>query len=127
MEMRGSIVSSAQRSRSGLRTLSSSLPPSLRRQQQHIATAKREKLTRVDDNNHVIGEMLRADMRRDRLLHRSTFVFVQKSNGNFVVQKRSAIKDYAPGMLDAAPGGCVGVGETYEENALREIEEEMVS
>ena len=42
-----------------------------------------------------------------------------------LVQRRSMLKDYCPGKLDPTPGGVVGFGESYEENATREIEEEM--
>jgi len=35
------------------------------------------------------------------------------------------IKDYCPGYLDPMAGGVVQFGESYEENAEREAEEEM--
>eukprot|EP00808_Paulinella_micropora_P008754 g42585.t1 len=93
--------------------------------QDHIAAAKKERIALVDEHNRVIGEVARADMRRFRKLHRATFVLIINSKGKFIVQKRSAIKDYCPGWLDVSPGGCLGAGESYEENAQREMEEEM--
>ena len=36
-----------------------------------------------------------------------------------------AFKETYPSHLDPTPGGVVGAGETYEENATRELEEEM--
>jgi pyrimidine 5'-nucleotidase len=42
-----------------------------------------------------------------------------------IVQKRSQLKDYCPGKLDPTPGGVVAYGETYLQNAMRELEEEM--
>jgi pyrimidine 5'-nucleotidase len=82
---------------------------------------------------------LRADMRLHNLWHRATYVLVKHdpphlykdpgpadfSNTYVLVQKRSLIKDYCPGFLDPTPGGVVGHLETYEENAVREIKEEM--
>ncbi|RHY27990.1 hypothetical protein DYB32_006355 [Aphanomyces invadans] len=35
------------------------------------------------------------------------------------------IKDYCPGFLDPMAGGVVQAGESYEDNAIREAEEEM--
>ncbi len=45
--------------------------------------------------------------------------------GEFYVQRRTMIKDYCPGYLDTTSGGVVHFGETYEENAEREVAEEM--
>jgi len=41
------------------------------------------------------------------------------------VQRRTATKDVYPGFYDVAAGGVVLAGETYEESAAREAEEEM--
>jgi pyrimidine 5'-nucleotidase len=85
------------------------------------------------DNTTIFGGGLRAEMRLLNLWHRATYVLVkhQASHvGQFedtyvLVQKRSMLKDYCPGKLDPTPGGVVGYGETYEQNAEREIKEEM--
>jgi putative hydrolase of the HAD superfamily/pyrimidine and pyridine-specific 5'-nucleotidase len=42
-----------------------------------------------------------------------------------IVQRRSDQKDYCPGLLDPTPGGVVGYNESYTENAVREMKEEM--
>ncbi|RHY89665.1 hypothetical protein DYB35_004828 [Aphanomyces astaci] len=47
------------------------------------------------------------------------------AKGDFYVQRRTLIKDYCPGFLDPMAGGVVQAGESYEDNALREVEEEM--
>lgn len=78
----------------------------------------------------------RNEMRLQNLWHRATYIIVrhmsqedvkQKDNEEefIIVQRRSALKDYCPNKLDPAPGGVVGFGESYKENAEREIEEEM--
>jgi pyrimidine 5'-nucleotidase len=73
------------------------------------------------------------------LWHRATYIIVRhETNGHddnhhhgdddntyLLVQRRSNIKDYCPGKLDPTPGGVVGHNEAYDENAIREIEEEM--
>ncbi|KAM3573935.1 hypothetical protein VYU27_004132 [Nannochloropsis oceanica] len=71
----------------------------------------------VDENNQVLRQERRAVMRKERLLHRSTYIFARNSQGQFYVQKRTMIKDYCPGYYEA--------GETYAENAGREVEEEL--
>ncbi len=45
--------------------------------------------------------------------------------GQLFVQKRVSFKETYPSFHDPAPGGVVGHGESYEQNAAREIEEEM--
>ncbi len=61
---------------------------SLTKEQEHqyIESAKRELLCLVDEHNNVIGSVARELMRRDRLWHRSTFIFVLSSEGKFYVQ-----------------------------------------
>ncbi|CAB1120392.1 unnamed protein product [Ectocarpus sp. CCAP 1310/34] len=84
-----------------------------------------------ESTNEVTGSARRAEMRRDNLPHRATYVFIQAPGGesemnpDLWVQKRTMIKDYCPGLLDPSTGGVVGHGESYEDNARRELEEEM--
>jgi 8-oxo-dGTP pyrophosphatase MutT (NUDIX family) len=50
---------------------------------------------------------------------------VFNSGGELYVQKRTLTKDVFPGFFDVAAGGVVLAGETYEQGAARELEEEM--
>mmetsp|Transcript_43592 Transcript_43592/g.105706 ORF Transcript_43592/g.105706 Transcript_43592/m.105706 type:complete len:492 (-) Transcript_43592:375-1850(-) len=97
------------------------------------------------DNVPTPGGALRSEMRLQNLWHRATYILVIQEhssrgdndndrdhhyNGNaggptVFVQKRSPLKDYCPSKLDVTPGGVVGFKETYQENAEREIFEEM--
>lgn len=80
----------------------------------------------VDERNVVVRRGVpRKVMRRDNLLHRCSFVLVFHSNGELFVQRRVSFKETYPSYYDPAPGGVVGSDETYEENARREMEEEM--
>jgi hypothetical protein len=67
---------------------------SLTREQQlqYVESAKRECLCLVDEHNNVLGSVAREQMRRDRLWHRSTFVFVSTSEGKFHVQVQAKAK-----------------------------------
>jgi pyrimidine 5'-nucleotidase len=97
-----------------------------------------ELIERVTEDNQVIpGGVLRSQMRLGNLWHRATYVLLRHEPTHLaqhgsdptdvyvLVQKRSEIKDYCPGKLDPAPGGVVGCNESYLENVMREMEEEM--
>jgi pyrimidine 5'-nucleotidase len=103
-----------------------------------------ERICLVDADNQVIADgALRSDMRIHNLWHRATYVLVIHRNTPAVqraaaihemeslddvfvlVQRRSAQKDYCPLKLDPLPGGVVGYGESYRDNAIRELNEEM--
>lgn len=79
----------------------------------------------VDGRNQVIGSAPRREMRARNLLHRSTYILVFNARGQLYVQKRTMTKDVFPGYYDPATGGVVLAGESYEEGAVRELEEEM--
>jgi 16S rRNA (adenine1518-N6/adenine1519-N6)-dimethyltransferase len=52
-------------------------------------------------------------------------VFVVNPAGELLLQRRAEAKDYYPGYWDASVGGQVIAGESYEEAAVRELEEEL--
>lgn len=79
----------------------------------------------VDEKNNVVGAAPRSQMRAQGLAHRATYILVFNSMGDLYVQKRTPLKDIYPGYYDVAAGGVVLEGETYEECAERELEEEM--
>lgn len=84
-----------------------------------------EEVTIVDEKNTILGSALRAVMRRDGLIHRASYVLVLNSRGQLFVQERTLTKDIFPGYLDLCAGGVVLAGESYEESALRELDEEL--
>ncbi|MBL8176163.1 MAG: NUDIX domain-containing protein [Bryobacterales bacterium] len=79
----------------------------------------------VDVDNRVIGAAPRHEMRSRNLPHRATYVFVFNPSGDLYVQHRTWTKDVYPGYWDLAAGGVVLDGESYDESASRELEEEM--
>ena len=79
----------------------------------------------VDEHNQVTGTASRSVMRKEKLLHRSSYIVITNSRGQVYVQKRTATKDYCPSMLDACCGGVVTAGEDITESAYRELAEEM--
>jgi 8-oxo-dGTP pyrophosphatase MutT (NUDIX family) len=112
----------------------------LRTLQDGTSRDARERICSVNqDNEPTLTGHYRSEMRLNNLWHRATYILVLKdansqSNGRSLstsssqqvfVQRRSLQKDYCPGKLDPTPGGVVGFGESYQENAEREVFEEM--
>jgi len=64
-------------------------------------------------------------MRDRRMLHRCTYVLVLDSGGDLYVHRRAETKDVFPGFFDVTAGGVNAAGESYEDCARRELEEEL--
>jgi 8-oxo-dGTP pyrophosphatase MutT (NUDIX family) len=79
----------------------------------------------VDDNNQPVGVAPRWRMRCEGLLHRATCIVVCNRAGEVFVQRRSMEKDLYPGWYDLCAGGVMRPGESYQENAERELAEEL--
>jgi 8-oxo-dGTP pyrophosphatase MutT (NUDIX family) len=79
----------------------------------------------VDEEDRVIGQVTRARMRAENLLHRCIAVLCCNSQGAVYAHRRSATKDVFPGLYDMFVGGVVGAGESYDAAARREIGEEL--
>ena len=87
-----------------------------------------ERLTRVsDDDSTVLGPVARRLVHGNpELVHRAAHVLiVHPADGRLLLQKRSALKDTYPGKWDTSVGGHVGFGQSYEDAAVRETEEEL--
>lgn len=85
---------------------------------------KEELIDVVDDDDKVIEQVTWKEMHEKSLLHRSSNVFVFNSKGKLFVHKRADSLKLYPGMHDVKMGGIVRAGESYEEAARRELEEE---
>jgi len=81
------------------------------------------RLNIIDENDNIIGETTREEIHAKGLLHREIHVWLYNSKEIFF-QKRAYDKDTFPGLLDASIGGHVEIGESYEETAVKETEEE---
>jgi isopentenyldiphosphate isomerase len=79
----------------------------------------------VDEADHVVGRTTRAQMRRDNLLHRVVAILCRNRDGKIYVHRRTATKDLFPNLYDMFTAGMVGAGESYDDAALRELEEEL--
>ncbi|KAA0159463.1 hypothetical protein FNF31_04829 [Cafeteria roenbergensis] len=110
------------------------------------AKSAAEAVLLVDGSNADCGSVRRSEMRRGRLWHRATYVFVRRATAattagpvgagpvgragtedRFLVHRRTAWKDYCPGFMDTNSGGVVGADEGGRESeaAARELAEEV--
>lgn len=79
----------------------------------------------VNEDDEVIGRDTRERVHARHEIHRGVHVFVVNRSGELLLQRRAkSTRDY-PGYWDASVGGQVGSGETYEQAAIRELEEEL--
>ncbi|WP_394435303.1 NUDIX domain-containing protein [Streptomyces sp. SGAir0957] len=79
----------------------------------------------VDDQDRVIGQAPRGEAYARGLRHRAAFILARDPEGNVFVHRRTPTKLVFPSHYDMFVGGVVGAGETYDEAALREAEEEL--
>lgn len=104
--------------------LDGSLLPRFRRERAARRAAE-EPVDWVDEQDRVLAVLPRREIRRRNLLHRVTATFVFHPDGRLFLQERTLSKDVYPGLFDPCVGGTVGSGETFEQNAAREIAEEL--
>lgn len=80
----------------------------------------------VDKDDNIIGYRTRWDCHHDKILiHRTIGIAVFDDKGRVLLQKRSNTKDLQPGLWAISVSGHVTKGQTYEEAAVREIQEEL--
>ncbi|MEV6398771.1 NUDIX domain-containing protein [Streptomyces sp. NPDC051907] len=88
-------------------------------------SASEEILDIVDENDVVVGQAPRGEAYARGLRHRCVFVLATDAQGRVFVHRRTATKLVFPSLYDMFVGGVVGAGESYDEAALREAEEEL--
>jgi len=79
-----------------------------------------ELVDRVDINDNIIGQTTKEEAHENAYIHRVSAVFCFEPEGKLLVQHRK--KD---GLFDHSVGGHVGLGESYEVAAEREMKEEL--
>ncbi|VVB75986.1 Isopentenyl-diphosphate Delta-isomerase [uncultured archaeon] len=79
----------------------------------------------LDEKNHVIGITTRSEIKERKLKHKAAFVIITNSKGQLYVAQRTADKKNYPLMWVLGSGGAVRAGESFEEAAKRELNEEL--
>ena len=88
-------------------------------------SAADEILDIVDENDRIVGQARRGDAYAQGLRHRCAFVLARDPRGRVFVHRRTATKSVFPSLYDMFVGGVVGAGESYDDAALREAQEEL--
>ena len=91
----------------------------------HRAASDAEQIAWVDEQDRVLGQLPRAELRNRGLIGRGTFILLFNSAGELCVHRRTLSKAIYPGYWDVAAGGMVAAGEQYAESAARELAEEL--
>lgn len=85
-----------------------------------------EYLEVVDLSGRPLRLARRSELHRDpSLIHRVVHVLIFNLKGELLLQKRSALKDVAPGKWDTSVGGHVNPSEESAAAARREMKEEL--
>jgi isopentenyldiphosphate isomerase len=91
----------------------------------HRAASDAERIAWVDEQDRLLGSLPRAELRERDLIGRATYILLFNTAGELCVHRRTLSKAIYPGYWDVAAGGMVQAEESYEESALRELEEEL--
>lgn len=81
----------------------------------------------VDENNNLLGITKPRDIVHKEMKewHRATGIWIVNDKKEFLCQQRSTKKDVDPGEWQPFVGGHLHAGESYEENAVNELREEL--
>jgi 8-oxo-dGTP diphosphatase len=82
-----------------------------------------EMLDVIDENNNVIGQMMKSAVHREGKRHRVSAILLRNSEGRYLIPTASELKVEAGGLFHSA-AGHVPTGETYLQAAKRELWEE---
>ena len=78
----------------------------------------------VDENDNII-EYRERDNRDVNAIYRVSSLWITNSKGEILLARRAWTKTHDPGKWGPAVAGTVEEGETYEENVIKETEEEL--
>lgn len=86
-----------------------------------------EMLDIVDENNELTGEQKSRSVVHGEMKdwHRITGIYIVNDKREILCQKRSIHKDSNPGKWQAGFGGHVKAGQTFDDNAIEELAEEL--
>jgi len=84
-----------------------------------------ERIIIVDEKDNVVGVELRSVVDKKNLRYRVSALWLKNSDGDVLLARRALTRMHYPGQWGPAVAGTVGEGESYEDNILKEAEEEL--
>jgi len=84
----------------------------------------KEKIVIVDENDKIIGYKSRNTLKKEDI-YRVSVLWITNFLGEILLAKRHHTKIHHPGKWGPAVAGTVDEGETYQDNIMKETEEEL--
>ena len=85
---------------------------------------KKNRIAIVDEDDNIIGYKERGTLDPEDI-YRVSALWLTNSKGEILIAQRSFNKDHNPGQWGTSVAGTVDEGESYEENIIKEAEEEI--
>ncbi len=82
------------------------------------------KIPIVDENDNIIAYKERTDL-EESCIYRVSYLWITDTEGKILLAKRALNKKHDPGKWGPAVAGTIEENETYEENIIKEAEEEL--
>lgn len=79
----------------------------------------------VDEYDNIIGRSSLEEIKKEKKIYRLIAVFVFNKKKELFLQIRNSSKSSYPNYYESSVGGHVESGESYEEAAMREMNEEL--
>lgn len=89
-----------------------------------MAETLKPKIIIVDENDKIVGYKNRGALDKADI-YRVSALWITNSNGQILLARRHHTKSHHPRKWGPAVAGTVDEGETYEENIIKEAEEEL--
>lgn len=84
-----------------------------------------EQFETFDDTGEPMGLVPRSRVHREGLWHRAVHVYLFRSDGRLLLQRRQRDKDICPGAWDLSAAEHLKPGETFRQGAIRGLQEEL--
>ena len=78
-----------------------------------------------DSKGNSIGLEFRSVVHQKGIWHKASNIFVFRSTGKLILQQRQTSKDICPGLWDISAAEHLQPGESFEQGALRGLNEEL--
>ncbi|MEK7619486.1 MAG: NUDIX domain-containing protein [Patescibacteria group bacterium] len=89
-----------------------------------MSTPQKDRIQIVNENDEIIGHKERGTLDNTDI-YRVSALWITNSKGEILLARRHRSKSHHPGMWGPAVAGTVDEGENYEQNIIKEAEEEL--